>query len=365
MATAATMPAAWLEIKKEAEAAYHKRDFEQAILGYSQALDRLKESNSEGQPHFELSKLLSNRCMAHQQLGKWEDAVTDAQSAVKMKPDWEKAWYRLGSSLLGCTGRRHDAKLAFEHGLRLKPGNAQLKQQLERLSKEQAAEGDASQHAASSAGVQFRSFLNDVFGAKPSCNDSGGSLGGDRSGSGGEEYGKLPQRAASVPHPLTPETSAEVVSVSSASDAAGAPAVSSSDELAEAQKQLGNERYKEGKYEDAVRGLCPPSPQKAVLPTAGPARLCTPPNWPGARASRAALSATNGLAPCRPFARCSPCPAGCCCLDPLPLHIHCTSPPCRVQPWGRQCKERQPLSHSLARDLLPPLSAGAVLHRGH
>lgn len=195
------------------------------------------------------------------------------------------AWYRLGMSLLNNRGKRTEAKLAFQQGLRLKPGNGQLRQQVgcaswarqlacagagrslrpprlcaapggrihpqsaqpnrvgrclarrhlpainhhypgaarstleypqvEKLSKQQPGEDKENQSAAVTA---FRRFMADVTGAAATCS----------SGVAGEGAAAP---AAAAPAALPPADSAEP----------------SSQQLAEAQKALGNEAYKAGR----------------------------------------------------------------------------------------------------------------------
>lgn len=123
------------------------------------------------------------------------------------------AWYRLGTSLLS-QGREAEAKLAFEQGLRLKPGNAQLRQQLDKLRSARSGGKENEQTAAA--------------------------------GTAGAAEASQPAKAASAAAPST--------SGSPPQAPAPAPlAESDSEVLAEAQKALGNEAYKAGRYEEAVR----------------------------------------------------------------------------------------------------------------
>lgn len=192
--------------------------------------------------------------MAHQRLGKWTEAAADAQAAVQRAPGWEKAWYRLGTALAALQ-RPACAQLAFEQGLRLKPGNTQLQQQLERL----RAEGKENKPGGAEAvarEAEFRRWVTSVTGATASCS-SRGSRGSAAAAPAPAAAGADGQEVASQPPPpLTPAAAAPA----SGAEAAAAPAEialaaepPSARDLAEAEKALGNERYKEGRYEEAVR----------------------------------------------------------------------------------------------------------------
>jgi hypothetical protein len=144
--------------------------------------------------------------------------------------------------------KRAEAKLAFEHGLRLKPGNAQMKQQLERLGRE--GKGKENQQGASAAAASpgFRRFLADVTGAtETTATGAGACCPASPSGS--------PLQKEPAGSPLGPAAAAGAPATPASAPSAPepGPAEPSPQQLAEAQKTLGNERYKEGKYEDAVR----------------------------------------------------------------------------------------------------------------
>ncbi|GAB4814815.1 hypothetical protein N2152v2_001861 [Parachlorella kessleri] len=270
-AAAVEMPATWLHLKAEAETAFKEANYSAAISVYSAALKRLQEEACDTALAYEQSKLLSNRCMAHQRLGNWQAACEDAQQAIRLKPDWEKAWYRLGTSLLSLE-RPAEAKLAFEQGLRFKPGNSQLRQQVERLGKEGLGgkENQPGSSGAAAPSAEFRRFLANVTGAsETSSSCSGGSPASAGKGEGRDGSDAVSGRGAAATGgdvALAREASQaaqEAASVPATAANAAPAAETPQQQLAEAQKALGNERYKEGKYEDAVRyyaeaiELCP------------------------------------------------------------------------------------------------------------
>ena len=88
--------------------------------------------------------LNSNRAAALTKLGRFEDALRDAELAVKRRPNWAKAHFRRATALLGMR-RYGDASSAFDDGLALEPQNESL------LQGKQVAETALAQLAAASA----------------------------------------------------------------------------------------------------------------------------------------------------------------------------------------------------------------------
>ena len=77
----------WAAEKATAQGFYASGDFAGAAAGYSKALESLL---AEDGCHMEAAKLYANRCMAHQQLGAFPQAVKDAKEACRLAEDWDK-----------------------------------------------------------------------------------------------------------------------------------------------------------------------------------------------------------------------------------------------------------------------------------
>jgi tetratricopeptide (TPR) repeat protein len=67
--------------------------------------------------------LLSNRSVAFGKVGKWPEALADAEVLVRVRPDWAKAWGRKGDALVGL-GRPDEASRAFEQAGKCEDGAA-------------------------------------------------------------------------------------------------------------------------------------------------------------------------------------------------------------------------------------------------
>jgi stress-induced-phosphoprotein 1 len=65
----------------------------------------------------------SNRSAAHACLKEWDKALHDATRAVQVKPQWAKAYARLGTAHMGLEAFV-EAQAAYERAFELDPANA-------------------------------------------------------------------------------------------------------------------------------------------------------------------------------------------------------------------------------------------------
>lgn len=115
------------DLKTRGNAAFGSGKYEESVRCFSEALS-LDPTN-----HL----LYSNRSASYASLRQYEEALADADKAVALKADWAKGHGRRGAALLGL-GRLEEAKTAYEEGVRLEPGNAQLQRGLEMVQRELA-----------------------------------------------------------------------------------------------------------------------------------------------------------------------------------------------------------------------------------
>ena len=105
--------------KGRADAAYKNRNYRTAYIEYTHAIEATPNSHV----------LVGNRCQTYIKLGKNEDALRDAERAVKLAPEWSKGRYRLGMSVQ--LNQRHDeAVAAFVRACELEPENADAQKAL-------------------------------------------------------------------------------------------------------------------------------------------------------------------------------------------------------------------------------------------
>ena len=92
-----------------------KLDYGGALIQYNIALD------------YQLNNfILLNRCVALLNLNQYENALADAEMAIKLNPDYPRAWSRLGSCLLALD-RKDQAKIVFKKAFELDVNNENYK----------------------------------------------------------------------------------------------------------------------------------------------------------------------------------------------------------------------------------------------
>lgn len=97
--------------KKDMANQYFKEGkYEDAIKLYSEILET-DENNHV---------ILSNRSATYIKLEKWDEALKDAVVSTKIKPDWGKAWGRLGAALYG-QDKLDEAIVAYNKANELEP----------------------------------------------------------------------------------------------------------------------------------------------------------------------------------------------------------------------------------------------------
>ncbi|XP_017878054.1 stress-induced-phosphoprotein 1 [Ceratina calcarata] len=104
------------ELKQKGNTALQEGRCEEAIKHYTEAI-ALDKCNHV---------LYSNRSAAYAKAEKYQQALEDAEKTVILKPDWGKGYSRMGSAL-AYLGRIQESIKAYETGLKYEPNNAQLK----------------------------------------------------------------------------------------------------------------------------------------------------------------------------------------------------------------------------------------------
>lgn len=102
-------------LKQKGNSALEEGRYEEAIKHYTEAIG-LDENNHV---------LYSNRSAAFAKAGKYKQALEDAEKTVNLKPDWGKGYSRMGSALAYLRKLNESIK-AYETGLQYDPGNVQL-----------------------------------------------------------------------------------------------------------------------------------------------------------------------------------------------------------------------------------------------
>ena len=121
------------ELKSRGNTAYEQKRWEEAHFVYSAALDIDCTT-------FDTSyAIFGNRSAVNVKLGKGQQALEDANSALLIHPTWAKGFSRKGQAL-ACLKRYRESTKAFEAALELKPKSKNLKKRLAKAKQTQIEE---------------------------------------------------------------------------------------------------------------------------------------------------------------------------------------------------------------------------------
>jgi tetratricopeptide (TPR) repeat protein len=113
------------ELRSEGNKAFTNKQYDEAIRLYTEAL-ALSDLNAH--------LLYSNRSAAFLFKGEHEQAIADAQKCLDLKPDWSKAYFRMGKALMAAT-RFDDAFKQFYKGTLVDKSSDELRVLLEQCSR--------------------------------------------------------------------------------------------------------------------------------------------------------------------------------------------------------------------------------------
>ena len=116
---AATLAAMSASAKRRGNEAFAAGDFARANKQFTMAI-RMDKTNHV---------LFSNRSAARCGLGRFEEALADAERCIRMAPKWGKGYGRKGAALTGL-GQGGEAVKAYVAGLAAEPGNEALREGL-------------------------------------------------------------------------------------------------------------------------------------------------------------------------------------------------------------------------------------------
>jgi stress-induced-phosphoprotein 1 len=106
--------------KEQGNDQFKAKNFEKAIEFYTKAIEENPGDHT----------IYGNRSASYHNLKKYELALADGEKCVHLKADWSKGYQRKAMALHGM-GRLDESIEAYEHGLKLEPGNAQMQSGLQ------------------------------------------------------------------------------------------------------------------------------------------------------------------------------------------------------------------------------------------
>ncbi|VAH95724.1 unnamed protein product [Triticum turgidum subsp. durum] len=104
-----------VQLKSFGEKAIKRKDYHGASKFYTEAIE-LDPSDAT---------LYSNRSLCYLQTTEADKALHDANTCIKLRPEWIKGYYRKGAALMSLEDYK-EACDAFMAGLQLDPGNAEM-----------------------------------------------------------------------------------------------------------------------------------------------------------------------------------------------------------------------------------------------
>ena len=140
--------AAGAALQQQANGAFRQGHHDEALALFSQALDAWGWANAP-------MELFSNRSAVLCKLGRYAEALQDADRAVQINPKWGRGHSRRGNALHSMclydgANRRQEAREAYTEALRLDPENAIVQGALKGLVAE--IEEEANSHSQQAAG---------------------------------------------------------------------------------------------------------------------------------------------------------------------------------------------------------------------
>lgn len=141
------------DFKQEGNAAHQRKEYRQAIYLFSRGLEL-----SSGSPSEHL--LYSNRSAAYCLLEDFERALQDAETAIKLQPEWPRGYSRKGAALHNLK-RYNEAIAAYQRGLELDPASDVMQKGMEDAQK--AREAAVGKHFVNDLRITTQEWLTKVL----------------------------------------------------------------------------------------------------------------------------------------------------------------------------------------------------------
>ncbi|KAL8424640.1 hypothetical protein Efla_004263 [Eimeria flavescens] len=242
------------EAKARGNASFQAGDFASAVEHFTKAIE-LSPSDAV---------LYSNRSGAYASLKQFENALKDAETCVKLKPDWPKGYSRKGLAEYNL-GRLREAEATYSKGLSIDPSNQSLQAALNEIKQSEASLREVQAMMAATQAVRSHPRLQKYSQEDPEYLQKLISLIGQiqanpsnlrlimaqpdvriREGITVALGGTIEEEESPPPRSATPPSTAQ---------APQAPAKELTEEQrkAEEKKKQGNELYKAKKFEEALK----------------------------------------------------------------------------------------------------------------
>lgn len=206
--------------KKLGNEAFKKGDFNSAVVHFSKAIESTPDDHI----------LYSNRSAAYSSMGKYTEALTDADITVKLSPKWPRGHSRRASAL-HFLGRLNEALDEYKIVLQYDPTNAQAKDAIKTIESSIAKQNEAKESAKKEAKEPVKKEEEEGGKKKETKEDKPKSGAADKSRKEAQEQEKLRELAQLGLKMSRSERKA----------------------AADKEKDLGNKDYKGKKFESAIQ----------------------------------------------------------------------------------------------------------------
>jgi stress-induced-phosphoprotein 1 len=143
-------------LKTQGNDAFKAKRYDEAIGHYTKAI--AVDPNVEA-----CSAIYSNRAACFQALGRFAEALKDAEDCIRVKPAWLKGHYRKGLAY-DALGKLDEAVRAFEDALKTEPGNEEVQERLTNTRDRIKTRNDNAKPAQCKSADEAKTVGNSLFG---------------------------------------------------------------------------------------------------------------------------------------------------------------------------------------------------------
>ena len=136
--------------------AFKAKRYDEAINQYTKAI--AADPNCEA-----CSAIYSNRAASFQALGRYGEALKDAEDCVRVKPAWLKGHFRKGVALESLQ-KLDEAMRAFEDALKTEPGNEEVQERLSAIRERIKTRNESTKPANCRTADEAKTIGNSLFG---------------------------------------------------------------------------------------------------------------------------------------------------------------------------------------------------------
>eukprot|EP00758_Cryptobia_borreli_P006413 Tbor_TRINITY_DN5148_c0_g1::TRINITY_DN5148_c0_g1_i1::g.25781::m.25781 len=141
--------------KAKGNAAFQAKNYQEAISNYTKAIELDPASTNAG-------ALYSNRAASYTSLQDYIKALEDAESCIRVRPDWLKGYFRKGIALEGLS-RYDEAACAYGEAFKVDPKNEEVMEKLQGINSTIRNRNNAAKPEKCRTAEEAKSIGNSLF----------------------------------------------------------------------------------------------------------------------------------------------------------------------------------------------------------